>query len=61
MITEKSQMTSNAPEKTERITLYLPREMKQQIEKAATKNMRSINKQIVFFLSQGALHQNQSD
>jgi hypothetical protein len=48
MITETSQMTSNA--------LYLPREMKRQIEKAAAENMRSLNKQVVFFLAQGALH-----
>jgi hypothetical protein len=56
MITETSQMTSNAPPKIERITLYLPREMKRQIEKAAAENMRSLNKQVVFFLAQGALH-----
>jgi hypothetical protein len=49
-------MTSNAPPKIERITLYLPREMKRQIEKAAAENMRSLNKQVVFFLAQGALH-----
>ena len=56
MITEKSQTTSSAQAEVERITLYLPREMKRQIEKEAAKNMRSINKQVVFFLAQGALH-----
>ena len=56
MNTEKLPMTSNEQTETERITLYLPREMKRQIEKAASDNMRSINKQVVFFLSQGALH-----
>ena len=56
MSTEKSQTTSNAQAEVERITLYLPREMKKQIEKAAAENMRSVNKQVVFFLSEGALH-----
>ena len=56
MITEKSQTTSNEQAEVERITVYLPREMKRQIEKVAAENMRSVNKQIVFFLSKGALH-----
>jgi Tfp pilus assembly ATPase PilU len=56
MIIEKLQETSNAPPSVERITLYLPREMKKQLEIEAAKNMRSLNKQVVFFLSKGALH-----
>ena len=60
MITEKSPGKQNE-QNAEQLTLYVSRELKAKLQSEASRNLRSLNKQALFFLEKGALHLTDSD